>query len=454
MNPNLTSVELLKHLRSLFLSSATALLPIKNILVAYSGGLDSHVLLHLLSGIPRSEINLRAVYIDHGLQAESSQWATHCAHVCSQLKVSFESIRLDLSIESGSSIEEVARNSRYRALHAKLKHDEVLLTAHHQNDQAETLLLRLFRGAGVDGLAAMAPLREFSAEFGSFDDLKLHARPLLNYSRASLEAYAEQHQLNYINDPSNQDADFDRNFLRNHIMPELRQRWPSIDKSIARAAIIQSDTRALLSDSIKDDLSLMTHQDGVKQSRMRLDVLIQCSKAKQALILREWITQNGFLNPSDKKLKHVFSDLFEAKSDAQPLIKWQGAELRRFQGMLYLARPLAEHDASLVIPWKPVESLVIADLGIRISPEELANYPDISDITVRFRQGGEKIDYAKRGVLSLKNLLHEKQVPPWMRDRLPLVYQGERLLKVIGLEEYPQHSVANKTIDKSHPPTF
>jgi tRNA(Ile)-lysidine synthase len=199
-------------------------------LVAYSGGLDSHVLLHLMSQLSDSEISIRAMYINHGLQKEARDWEIHCHKVCDELCIPFNSKALQIQTSTGVSLEEEARKKRYSALNTSLQKDEVLLTAHHQNDQAETLLLQLFRGAGVQGLAAMPAIREF----GSKENLRLHARPILNQTRQFLEAYAKENQLDFIEDPSNFDESFDRNFLRNIIMPQLRQRWPGIDKTISR----------------------------------------------------------------------------------------------------------------------------------------------------------------------------------------------------------------------------
>ena len=214
----------------------------KKIVVGFSGGLDSHVLLHLLSQTKFTSISISAVYINHGLQVEADSWGVHCKSVCDDLAIPFKELCLDLKIQTGESLEEVARRERYKVLHASIQEDQVLVTAHHQNDQAETLLLQLFRGAGVQGLASMPAIRDF----GPMECLRKHARPLLKYSRQSLEDYARSHQLNYIEDPSNSDQAFDRNFLRNKIMPQLRQRWIGIDKTISRAASIQAETKQIL----------------------------------------------------------------------------------------------------------------------------------------------------------------------------------------------------------------
>ena len=210
-----------------FFKQFQALTRSKKLLIAYSGGLDSHVLLHLVSQFPQaSHYQVRAMHIHHGLQEEADAWVPHCQSVCADLNIPLQINHLNLELKKGESIEEAARAARYIALKESLKQGEVLLTAHHQNDQAETLLLQLFRGAGVQGLAGMPTI----SSFGSGQ----HARPLLNASRQSLEMYAEEHQLSFIEDPSNKDSAFDRNYLRNEVLPQLRERWPSIDKTISR----------------------------------------------------------------------------------------------------------------------------------------------------------------------------------------------------------------------------
>lgn len=423
--------------------------PIKRILVAYSGGLDSHVLLHLLASINSDEFELRAIYINHGLQSEAVEWANHCNNICQDLAVPYTCVELNLSIAKGESVEEVARKARYESIHKNLLKDEILVTAHHQNDQAETLLLQLFRGAGVQGLASMPVVGEFRSE----NRTHFHIRPLLSASRTSLELYAQQHHLKHIEDPSNKDTTFDRNFLRQDIMPLLRERWLGLDKTISRAASIQAETKSLLdelaSDLLPDVLSNSVYNYSIKASNKLslapIDILAlrEHSLPKQRLLLRYWITQQGFMSPSDTKLTHVFSNLIEAADDKQPLLKWSGVELRRYQQHLYIMSSLTAHDESQIIFWNTDQPLEIPSLALIIDPTEIDSSKgdsyginDDQDITVRFRQGGEKIEIAERGNISLKNLLQEHKVPPWMRSRLPLIYQEDKLIKIIGLDTF------------------
>lgn len=406
-----------------FLKKLQLFSPSKKIVIAYSGGLDSHVLLHLASQM--AGYSVRAIHINHGLQKEADNWVSHCRQVCDALNIPVQLEYLNLSIEKGESVEELARTARYAVFKKSVQADEVILTAHHQNDQAETLLLQLFRGAGVQGLAAMPQISVFGSAY--------HARPLLNETRESLEAYAQTHQLAFIEDPSNQDSTFDRNFLRNEIIPQLRNRWPSIDKTISRSAGIQAETKHILDDIAEQDL-LSIKENRQKNNTLLIKGLQGFSDSRQKLLLRYWIQSNGFEAPSEKKLKHIFTDVIDASDDAQPLLAWHEAEIRRYQGRLYIMSPLQEHDSAQVISWDaPQEPLEIPSLELTLSVLELSE--SIEPITIRFRQGGETVLHAKRGVtLSLKNLLNEAGIPPWLRSRIPLVYQGDTLIKVVGVD--------------------
>ena len=452
LNLELTPEAILENLRSLYLQKTqlTSLKPAKNpskkkILVAFSGGLDSHVLLHLPSLMPSNEFELRAIYINHGLQVVASDWAKHCQQICDNLGVPFSYIELQLKIKKGESIEEAARVGRYQALYSNLQENEILLTAHHQNDQAETLLLQLFRGAGVQGLAAMSSSNKVNINGFTYT----HLRPLLNNSRVALETYAKKYKLDYVEDPSNKDTAFDRNYLRNEIMPLLRERWLGIDKTISRSATIQAETKQLLDEMAEQKLSsvlskqttIASETDPLELPSIVISHLLEHSKNIQRLLLRYWITQQGFSAPSEKKLQHIFSDLIESAEDKQPVIKWKGAELRRFQQQLYLMSPLSDHDASQVITWDCNKPLTIYSLNLKIVSSILDG--EFENTTIRFRQGGESIEIPKRGNISLKNLFQELKIPPWMRSRLPLIYSNEKLIKIVGLDYL-----------KRHPPTF
>ncbi len=407
------------------LGQAQSLGPSKKILVAYSGGLDSHVLLHLVSHFIQQplveplQLTVRAIHIHHGLQKEADTWVLHCKNICDELKIPLEVKHLNLTIKNGESIEERARMARYSALKDSLQSNEVLLTAHHQNDQAETLLLQLFRGAGVQGLAAMPTHSLFG--------LGGHARPLLAEPLSVLKSYAKEYCLDFIEDPSNQDSAFDRNFLRNEIMPKLRQRWSSIDKTISRSAAIQAETKQLLDEVAEQDLSLIGTQE---DNTLSLAKLSKLSFERQKLLIRYWINSNGFNTPSEKKLAHIFSDVINADDDAQPLLEWQDTQLRRYKNKLYIMSPLAEHDTTQVIKWDTQEPLTIPVLQINLPALPELNPDKTHEVTVRFRQGGETVLQADGSHKSLKNILHAADIPPWLRSRVALIYLDNELIKV------------------------
>jgi tRNA(Ile)-lysidine synthase len=400
-------------------------------LIGFSGGLDSHVLLHLCVSLRNQypHLHFRALHVDHGLQAVSAAWAEHCRSVCQALDVPFVSVNLDLQPDKGESIEAVARDARYAVFQQHLQEGEMLLTAHHQDDQAETLLLHLLRGSGVDGLAAMPEVRPFaSARLG---------RPLLPCSRQQLQTYAEQQQLVCLHDPSNADTRFDRNFLRHQVFPLLKQRWKSVDRTLARAARLQGESRELLGQFLQGKLAeVRGKQEGTLSVRALLSLGIPMQKG----VLREWLRERGFVCPDEKRLMQVVDEVLSARSDASPAVHWHGCEVRRYRDGLYALHPLARHDPTQVLVWENFrEPLFLPALGQTVQPEWLEGwyfwlekYPQT--ITVRFRQGGESMSVPYRGGgHSLKHLLQEAGIPPWLRERLPLIYIGERLVAIAGV---------------------
>lgn len=408
------------------LQQITSLTSSETYLIAYSGGLDSHVLLHLMAEISQfTDFKIRAIHVNHGLQNKADDWADHCQKICHKLKVSCQSVTIDLPTDTGESIEALARNARYQVLRDSLQANEVMLTGHHLNDQAETLLLQLFRGAGVDGLASMPIVTDFGRG--------QHLRPLLNVDREALEVYASNHALDYIEDPSNRDERFDRNFLRHNIIPQLQSRWLGINTVLSRVARIQAETSGLLNEYAAQELEKI---QGIDKDSLSITGLLNLSEARKKMVLRYWIKQQGFSAPSSKKIQHLCKDVLNSRNDAMPVLGWQGAELRRYQDKLYIMRPLSEHDHSQVLSWDLSQPLSIPGLEIVMRPEALSLVlQDLNEpITVRFRQGGEKVYMPERGLnVSLKNLFQEVGIPPWQRTRIPLVYSGELLVHVFGI---------------------
>jgi tRNA(Ile)-lysidine synthase len=391
---------------------------------------DSHVLLQLLA-THRQWLGSRAieaVYVDHGLQPEAAAWGWHCEAVCRALEVPFRVIPVAVEAVAGESREAAARSARYAALGALLEDGDALLTGHHRDDQAETLLLQLLRGGGPRGLAAMSP----RARLGR----GLLLRPLLDLERTEILSYARGEGLVWIEDRSNADCRFDRNYLRHEILPRLRQRWPGVTRTLARSARWCGEAAALA--EVQGDSDLEAAR-GSHPGSIDLTALEALEPRRRRNVVRRWIHHLGLPAPSAAQLRGVLEDAVGAARDRQPCVGWPGAQVRRYRGELFAMAPLVPHDAGRVSPLGFGVDLAIPGMGrlvwrstqgrgVRL--QALAEAP----VTVRFRQGGERFHPAGRSHSQvLKKLLQQAAIPPWERDRVPLVFIGERLAVVPGL---------------------
>lgn len=413
-----------ENLESLFFKSDFSSEPAQRYIVAYSGGLDSHVLLHLCALFSKRPV--RAIYVHHGLQNEANQWEEHCAEICESLQIPFKSIHVDASRRPGESPEETARKTRYAALKSELKPGDCLLTAHHQDDQSETVLLQLFRGAGVAGLAAMPVIRMINQAF--------HARPMLSFSRNEIHDYADENDLKWVEDPSNTDTNFDRNLLRHDIIPVIKKRWPQLGDSLSKMAAQQQDALEIIESMAAIDLASVLSQ---KDHTIDIVGLTKLSKARQLNVLRSWIHQCANDAPTANILHQVIESMLNAADDASPEVCWGESEIRRYQGQLYCLKRL-EHDATEIFYWNPKQKLVLENLGIelRVDLTPLQDLkPEVFNkvLKVAFRQGGEKIrPVGRKHTHSLKKLMQEAGIPPWERSRIPLIYLDEELIGVYG----------------------
>lgn len=390
--------------------------------VGFSGGLDSTVLLNICASLRISlPVKLKAIYINHGLSPNANAWEAHCEQMCLDLDIPFYVCRVQLDLSHGVSLEEVAREGRYNAFAEILDKDDVLLTAHHQDDQAETMLLQLFRGAGPKGLSAMPSMKSFAQGF--------QGRPLLAFTRTELEAYAAQQALTWIEDESNLDTAYSRNFIRNDIMPLLKKHWPGVTKSIARSAAHCSEAQDLLNAFAQEELLQFA---GSKPDTLSVSQLLALPLEKRRLLLRSWIDQRGFLLPDTKKLKSICTSVLDAAKDRFPCVRWGDVEIRRYQDDLYLMQALSPHDVMQEKVWNFSDEFFIQGLRLKtvLGAEGLS--PLINSVTVRFRRGGESINLLGRGSHTLKNLFQEWQVPTWLRDRIPLLFIGDKLIAVVG----------------------
>lgn len=398
--------------------------------VAFSGGLDSTVLLHAMAALrPRLEAELCAVHVDHGLQPAAGEWARLCRAVCDELGIPLRSFNVDARAENGASPEAAARQARYTAIRSLIEAGDCLLTAHHQDDQAETVLLQLLRGSGVAGLAAMPPMTPFAAGW--------HARPLLDHTRDELQAYADAHGLRWIEDPSNFDTGFRRNFLRHEILPRLKQQWPAFARTLSRSAAHNAEAARLLDEIGAEDLAAVA---GPKAATLSIDALMQLSPGRLNNVLRYWLRTLGLPLPSTAHLERLHEDILKAAQDSAPLLAWPGAEVRRYRELLYAMWPLPAHDSRQVVPWDLAAPLDLPTCGGRLGVQHVGGYgirrvllKDLA-VTVRFRQGGEHCRPAGRGhTHELRKLLQESAVPPWLRERVPLLYIGDNLAAVADL---------------------
>jgi tRNA(Ile)-lysidine synthase len=394
------------------------------IAVAFSGGLDSTVLAHALSKSRGKFARLRLIHVDHRLQAASADWARHCERMARRWRVPITLLTASVSKQKGESPEAAARDARYARLAAALETGEVLVTAQHQDDQAETLLLQLFRGAGVAGLAAMPAIAPFAA--GRI------ARPLLDNSRADLAKYAQSHRLEHIEDPSNLETRYVRNFLRHEVLPVIREKWPFVESSLARSASYMGDALRLLDATAQADLLRVMDGGGLGVAALRT---LTVSRRRNAL--RAFIAAAGVDPPSSAKMMEIAGSLLVARADAQPEIRWAGCVMRRRAGRLELeviSRQSVEAKLENVLKswrWKEYREFIVNGAGDRLSfvedsagPIDLDLLPDTFEL--RPRMGGETLRPAAGARLqSLKKLLQSARMTLEERARLPLLFTGE-----------------------------
>lgn len=396
-------------------------------LVAYSGGMDSHVLLHCMHELRHKnpQITVRAIHVHHGLSINADAWVAHCTDVCAKLDI--ELIIKYVSIakkDKKHSLEALARDARYKVFAEEINADETLLTAHHADDQAETVLLQLFRGCGPKGLAAM-PERKGLA-------LGTLLRPLLAFKRSDLYDYAQQNKLQWIEDESNEHIGYDRNFIRHKLMPIITERWPGITNALARSADHCAAASSLLNILAQQDYLLA---QGSKANTLSVSKLLLLTPERQNNLIRHWLQTQGAPIPSSIKLQHIITDILSCRVDAHPIVHWQDAEVRRYRDDLYVMPPLGTTTIDLVIPWDTLTDLELPNNLGTLTPQVLKNFgleSAAKNITVRFRSRDSKYKLKGRiGTHSLKKLFQEKGIPPWQRNSVPLIFQNEELVGIL-----------------------
>jgi tRNA(Ile)-lysidine synthase len=405
------------------------------IVVGFSGGMDSTVLLHLLyqarlQGVLSAP--LHALHVNHVMQPDADHWQEHCRQVCAILDIPFACTRLPVVPIAGESLEETARNARHSAFASVLQPGEVLALAQHRDDQVETVLFRLLRGSGAGGLAGMPHSRICGKG--------LLVRPLLQAGRAELLSFARAGQLRWIEDPSNEDSRFDRNFLRNTILPLLTGRWPGLAGAVERSARLSDEAASLLDELAGVDLAAAA---GQTETQLRIEALLPLTDARQRNLLRYWLqtlcARKSWAAPTHQVLERIVTEVLPAGPDAEPLLTWgQGdaaVELRRHRNLLHVFAPLpALPDA---MTWSTAQALALPEplgaLELHVSSNRGLPRDRLGEVQVRFRCGGEQVKPAGRPTRPLKKLLQEAGIPPWLRERIPLLYVGDELVAVADL---------------------
>lgn len=384
--------------------------PGRRLCVGYSGGLDSSVLLHLLAGLrAECDYQLGAVHVHHGLSPVADAWATHCQAVCAALDIPLRIERVTVK-PTGQGLEAAAREARYRVF-AGLAVDSLAL-AHQRDDQAETVLLQLLRGAGMKGLAAMPAERPLGG-------IRL-LRPLLDTPREEIEAYARGRGLAWVEDASNADAALRRNATRHHLLPAIEARFPGASRTLAAAAERFAESARLLDDLAALDAADMA--DGLEVAR-----LARLEPARARNLLRHFLASRG-VPIQRERLHEALAQMLEASPDSEPMVAFGALALRRFQGRLVLVGQ-SSPPAVATWTWRGEAVLDLGGMGkLAFKPALGVGVRLPEGVTVRPRGGGEKLrPDARRPARTLKNLLREAGVPPWWRERLPLIYVDGRL---------------------------
>jgi tRNA(Ile)-lysidine synthase len=397
------------------LQEALARLPPGAIAVAFSGGMDSSALLHALAHTSAARARgMRAVHVDHGLHADSGAWARQCRDFAATLDVTFVALDARVHRGPGTGPEDAARRARYAAFAAQLHDGETLALAQHRDDQAETVLLKLLRGAGPEGLGGMRALRPFA-------NGRLW-RPLLDLPRTAIADYAQAHDLRWLEDPSNVDTRLRRNFLRAEILPRLTRRWPDATTALAHSATWARAAADFISDQANLALARLRDAD---TTRLDWRGWLALPDALRDPVLRLWLRELGLDEPAHFHIAELERQL-RAPPDRAPCLGFSQTELRRYRSHLHAMRPLPPLPDRWEVRWRG-EPLNLPGGGTLMI--EGAHLP--IELTVRYRRGGERLrPTGAAHSRELRLLLQEAGFPPWRRALIPLIYASAELLAV------------------------
>lgn len=401
----------------------------RKFLIALSGGLDSAVLLHGMAKLrdqSGTNFQLRALHINHQLQGQADSWEHHCQSLCAKLCIEFTSTKVEIA--GGSGIENAAREARYREFEAELLPDEELLLAHHRDDQMETLLLRLMRGSGSRGLSGIPQSRAVG--------VSRLLRPFLGIDRAELQSYAESEQLVWVEDRSNEDEQFDRNYCRHRLLPLIESRWPGYRESWSKSAVLASESEALIQELAAIDFGNIVTESASIASREKLLAL---SEPRRRNVLRHWLASLGAVELGWNQLQQLSNEVLHGASGQ---FIAEDCQLFCFRERVYVVDSNA-----LECELDETESEAMPELAVAGEVELAGNgrlrfreaqgegicVDKLSNLSIRYRRGGETCRLAGRPSKALKKILQESEVPPWLRSRIPLLYDGEDLACIPGI---------------------
>jgi len=386
-------------------------------LVAYSGGSDSAALLFFANKMAKKyKKEIRAIHVNHNLHTDSISWENHCKCFCKKINVPIIIKSINIVLKPGESIEERAREERYRVISSHADSKTIMMTAHHANDQSETFLYQLLRGSGVKGLSAMPDFKKILNGY--------HSRPFLNTSKNTLMELVNFKELKYVIDNSNDNTKFSRNYIRKEILPKIKEKWPSYSSTISRAANNLADADKLNRDLAEIDIQsfLLSDDNKISTSIKNLD------DYRFNNVIRFWIMKNNFRMPSLEQIYSIYLNVLNAGNDKTPFFSCSEYQIRRHNEYIEIMKPLKKHDSSKIYNWKFGENLVIPNLSVNLSwknLEERLGYNLNKDVEVKFREDGKNIEFSKNK--NLKDYMRENKIPPWKRDRTLLIYIDEEL---------------------------
>lgn len=416
------NVSLEPHLSAVYDNS----MPLTAIAIAYSGGLDSSVLLRVARNyVAQHGIKLYAFHIHHGISPNADAWLDHCQAECASSGIIFDTRHVNVAQKNKHGTEEAARNKRYAALGelCRVHHVPLLLTAHHQDDQAETLLLQLLRGTGVAGLSGM-DVANVALDLLGDGDLMM-ARPLLALSREVLTSYAISEGISYINDESNADTRYARNALRHKVMPSLAECFPGFQERFARTAYHAQSAQRLLIELAAQDLAQCQDGECIDVNQLRM-----LSEDRSYNLLRYWFGLRGIRMPSTSWLSEMCMQLLEARPDAQLCVTHADCHIRRYRNRIFITPKRDDAGLSVspqLFQWNGEAMMAFPHFGGIMHFEVAEQGVDIEwlrtqILSLRLRAGGEKLKLAlNRPTKSLKYHYQAFDVPVWERERLPII---------------------------------